>query len=326
MAAQFPDSAYSTNTQDISNDGPANDELGQAADYNKHDEEIDALTQEGRKSYLRAFRNDTGATLNAGDLVHIIGFDVGIGLPTVTKSKADAFATLAEYVVIANVANNANGNIANRYLIASLDTSTFVAGDEVYLDATTSGTFTKTAPNGANFAQYIGKITKVNATTGEVEFNISRPVVPDKVGLEYGTAEILQLKASGVTAAKLADAIADIIPTIADITKDSEGDTAPNVIRFTIQIQDAQGNNVSGRRIVFVWVATADFNEPEGTQIVAVNKGIRIAPFATNQSFRLLTETDGEIFFDVEVTGAGTRFIHAAMMNSPAKSLSGTWT
>ena len=303
MAAQFPDTAYSTNTQDTVNDGPANDELGQAADYNKHDEEIDALTQEGRKSYLKSFRNDTGSTLTKGTLVFISGFNVANSLPTVTKAKADDPNTRAEYLVVADVANNANGNLAQQYTISGIDTSSFSSvGDHVYLDITTAGIFTQTAPNrnedsgdnGDNtIRQHLGRVLIINVTTGSIHFNVN----PD-------------------------DLLDD--NRLSNITKDNEGDTIPDAISFTFTVQDRHGVTIQKRTLVRCWMSSIRFGgavDSAGNLVTLQGSHADTADFRATE---IVTGTNGTGQIRVTQTGAVTRFFMAATSHQ-ARSLSATW-
>lgn len=153
----------------------------------------------------RIFSNKTGSTLDAGDLVYISGYDsVTNNLAEVTLADADAFASIAQYVVVVAAAANAKGIMAKAHKIATLNTSAMAEGDNVYLSET-AGEFTDTAPSAPDVVQFVGRVGRVHASLGEVDFAIDRPLTPDDVGLEFATLEKLQIKALGVTAANIAN-------------------------------------------------------------------------------------------------------------------------
>jgi hypothetical protein len=313
---------------------------------------LDSVLSDG---VLRAFRNDTGAQLDAGDLVYISGRDAGSDLPTVTKAKADAATTMAEFVVAEDVADGANGNLARRLVIRGLDTSGRAAGDRVYLSSAAAGAWTATAPSAANFAQLVGRVTEVNVATGEVEFFIDKAPIPDNTGLEYAASDLLQLKDGGVLEAKIGtnavtqtkinadavtqakiaddavqkehlhDELADLIPQLADITNDNEGDTFPNNIRFTLQVQDAQGNNLAKRCTLFVYISDSAFGDPVTITTLTANTGTDIT-ITLARSIMVITEVNGQARIDVEWVGAGTRYLMASVGGASVKQKSATWS
>jgi hypothetical protein len=186
-------------------DGSSDDQIGSEADFDELDAEVIAMQQSLRAGPIVAFHNDTGGALNAGDLVYVSGWDATASLPTVTKARADSAATRAQYVVIAGVANANDGNMARRYRETGVDTSTYSVGDYLYLDASTAGAVTTTAPSGSNIPQVVGRVAKVNASTGVIEWDVREPALVDDSTLNYASANKLQLKDGGIATAKLAD-------------------------------------------------------------------------------------------------------------------------
>ena len=99
---------------------------------------------------VRQIRNTTGATLTKGTVVYISG--ASGNKPTVSKAIATGDSTSAQTfgLVQANISNNSNGYVVCVGDIAGLDTSAFAEGVQLYLSATTAGTYTSTkqyAPN-----------------------------------------------------------------------------------------------------------------------------------------------------------------------------------
>lgn len=113
--------------------------------------------------------NNTGGALNPGELVRLSGYTGTSGI-TVTKADADSNIP-ATHVVIASINNSASGTVYPIGRVTNLNTNGRTIGDPVYLDSTTAGGFTFTAPTGANqLQQIVGVVKVVNATTGEIEF------------------------------------------------------------------------------------------------------------------------------------------------------------
>ncbi len=93
--------------------------------------------------------------------------------------------------------------------------------------------------------------------------------------------------------------------------KISAGVEASDVRRVTVQLRDRIQRNRTGRQRVLVWVSTTAQGDPAGTQTVTVVDGYTLATIASNQAYELLTDAAGKVTLDIEVTGAGTRYVHA---------------
>ena len=76
--------------------------------------------------------------------------------------------------------------------------------------------------------------------------------------------------------------------------------------------------------LVDVWIGTGSFGAPAGTQTVTVTTGVQIDAPLVNQRLKVLTDATGKAVVRVNVTGAGTRWVMAAIAAS-SKSLDGTW-
>lgn len=113
--------------------------------------------------------NNTGGTLTKGTLVRLLGYTSTNGV-TVEKADADADKP-ATHVVIQDINNLASGNIAPFANLGNQNTGGRTIGDPVYLDATTAGAFTFTAPTGVDqITQLVGFVKVVDAAVGEIVF------------------------------------------------------------------------------------------------------------------------------------------------------------
>lgn len=113
--------------------------------------------------------NNVGSTLTAGTLVNLSGFTTTNGI-TVTKADADA-GVQATHVVLDAITNNTAGVVYPVGLATAQNTGGRTIGDLVYVDATTAGAFTFTAPTGADqMVQVVGVVRVVDASVGTIEF------------------------------------------------------------------------------------------------------------------------------------------------------------
>lgn len=130
-------------------------------------------------------KNVFAGTLAVGTLVCINGTTTdpatgGDVYATVTKADADANApaTVATYVVVKAMAQNAFGKVARSFTQYGVNTSSWATvGDPVYL-STTAGEATATAPTspGAN-VQRVGYVAKKSATAGIISFDLKSNTV-----------------------------------------------------------------------------------------------------------------------------------------------------
>jgi len=128
----------------------------------------------GQEFWIRVI-NKTGSSIPDGSLVYISGFDSTSGRTTIALGKADAEATSNVVGFITNaMANNTEGFVTAMGFLNDLDTSSFSAGDEVFLSDTVAGGVTLTKPLNA---VPVGFITKVDASTGQILTTIARKIV-----------------------------------------------------------------------------------------------------------------------------------------------------
>jgi hypothetical protein len=108
-------------------------------------------------------RNTSGGTLPKGTPVHATGV-TGTVPDVIAADAAIPSAMPATYVLNESIANNAQGVAIIVGTITGVDTSTFSAGDIVFVAA--GGGFTNVKPTGTNLIQNLGVVTRSNLTTG----------------------------------------------------------------------------------------------------------------------------------------------------------------
>lgn len=240
---------------------------------------------------LVAFYNDTGGALTRDQLVYISGWNAANALPTVTLADADAGGKLAEFVLLADVADAASGQLISEGLsAATLNTNSFSAvGDPVYL-STTAGGFTHTDPGAATATtQVVGRVAVKSATVGQIYWHINRPIRKLAPNETVGTALV----------ATTADAKGDLyVATAADtVTRKAVGADGT--------VLTANAGNTDGLewghddRGLPAWYKAAG-----GTALAATDN-----PVITSASH---TMVDGRVYFislylpyDATITGVG---------------------
>lgn len=112
-------------------------------------------------------RNESGGTLTKGTPIYISGYNVGLNIILVDKADSDGSGTMpAIGLMEEDLANNISGECVLEGRISGIDTSSFSAGDILYI-STTAGVLTTTKPTGASeLIQSIGGVLRSHATLG----------------------------------------------------------------------------------------------------------------------------------------------------------------
>jgi hypothetical protein len=114
------------------------------------------------------FQAQAGEALTKGDVVYVSG--VSGNTPVVSKADADDASKMPAYGLAEADANlNAAVNVVTFGTLYDLDTSSFAAGDIVYV-STTAGAITDTAPTGeSSLLQNIGTVIRSHASAGSIK-------------------------------------------------------------------------------------------------------------------------------------------------------------
>lgn len=111
-------------------------------------------------------KNDTGGTLNNGDLVYISGAtgdNVRVS-KAIATSEATSDTTIA--MMTEQVLNNQHGYATAFGLVRDLNTNAYAAGTLLFLSASVAGEWTNTEPTPPNHNVPIGIVVRQNATQG----------------------------------------------------------------------------------------------------------------------------------------------------------------
>lgn len=138
-----------------------------------YNDESAVTHQLGQEGYIRVY-NNSGASITDGKPVYVTGTDGTEGRPTIAMAKADALTTSSAIgVTTHSIENNTFGYITSWGVVNGLDTSSFTAGDTVYLSHTTAGAITTIEPPDGNYRLQVGFVTKVDAASGKLLVTIS---------------------------------------------------------------------------------------------------------------------------------------------------------
>lgn len=112
--------------------------------------------------------NDSGSTIARGFPVYISGTHAS-GKPTIALADNNANGTMPCIgLVQASISNNSDGTVIVSGMQRNLDTSSFSAGDALYIDST-AGVLTATRPSAATSqVQKVGIVTRSHVSVGEI--------------------------------------------------------------------------------------------------------------------------------------------------------------
>jgi len=169
--------------------------------------------------------NGTGSQLDAGQLLHVVGYNAANAALQVELVDADASGKPAHLVANADIADAATGEAVDVYRLTGQNTSAGAVGDPVFLGATAGG-WTLTAPGGADqIKQVVGFVAVDHASTGEIIFRTDILLAPETVGtggLQDGAVTGAKLGADAVTGPKIAPAFTVAMHTPGEMAIDGD--------------------------------------------------------------------------------------------------------
>lgn len=131
-------------------------------------DEVDVTLQVGQENWIRVY-NNSGATINNGQVVYTSGVELTEGRLTIALARADASNT-SRVIGIAthNIENNTFGYVTQFGYVNDVDTSAFLDGESVWLSEITAGALTNIEPTSPNETVFIGFIAESDAVTGKI--------------------------------------------------------------------------------------------------------------------------------------------------------------
>lgn len=117
-------------------------------------------------------RNETGATVTKGTVVYLNGARGGKALIQKAQANAELTSSGTFGVIQSDINNNANGYAVIIGSVTGLNTSSYTAGNVLWLSPTVAGGYTTTKPSATNHAVYVGIVTASSTTQGSIEVKI----------------------------------------------------------------------------------------------------------------------------------------------------------
>lgn len=133
---------------------------------------LDIPTQNQASTLVREVKNMTGATLTKGTVVYISGANGNKALVSKALATTDALSSRTFGMLQSDILNNGLGNCVIIGDLSGIDTSAFAEGAQLYLSGTTAGTYTSTKNLAPTHLVYVGKVTRVHPTLGQIEVGI----------------------------------------------------------------------------------------------------------------------------------------------------------
>ena len=147
--------------------------------------------------------NNTGTTLAKGAAVYISGANGTNAIVSLADADLEGTSSKTLGLLVQELVQGDHGYVITNGLLAGISTSGASAGDAVWLSTTAGGRVYATPPAKPAHAVYLGVVTRVSATVGEIEVkvqngyelqelhNVENGAVADGDILRYNTATSL---------------------------------------------------------------------------------------------------------------------------------------
>jgi hypothetical protein len=133
--------------------------------------DADVSLQLGQENVAKVY-NGSGATITKGKVVAVSGAQGQRPSIVLADSDSEALSAPTLGITAEDISNGAEGFVCTFGLLRGIDTSTFTAGQPIYLSST-AGAFTATKPVAPQHIVALGWVIKVNASSGEIFININ---------------------------------------------------------------------------------------------------------------------------------------------------------
>ena len=133
-----------------------------------YDTDVDGVVDSAERIQI-VVRNSTGSTLTKGQIVYLSGATGNRPNAVLAQANAELTSSKTIGMVVADIANNTDGQIAVNGTLHDLDTSAFTAGDTLWLSATTAGGMVaNTPPAEPNHTVFIGYVARSHPNLGRI--------------------------------------------------------------------------------------------------------------------------------------------------------------
>lgn len=124
--------------------------------------------------------NADSVTINKGQPVYVFSAQGDLISVKLAVNTGDATSAQTLGLAADSIAANAEGLVVCQGVLTNVDTSTYTAGQGLYLGAT-AGAITATKPYAPNHIVYLGFVEKVNATSGRIYVRVQNGYELDEI-------------------------------------------------------------------------------------------------------------------------------------------------
>jgi len=221
----------------------------------------------------RKFVVYSAGALSKGDLLHISSYNVANDVFVVEKADADTSGKPAQLIASEDNEGSETSLASDIEELTGLNTNAGNVGDPVYLDATTAGSWTLTAPSGADqLKQIVGRIKVKSETVGKIVFNTVKSDMVSIGASGLQAKSVLRTKlAGGFLKKTLADGTAsatdvtvagmavgdELVSVLALTTKASIATMADRTSEYVVgagKLVKAAGTNETDNQLLIEWL------------------------------------------------------------------------
>jgi hypothetical protein len=305
-----------TNTSDLRNDG--------ADGVNPFITALDIPTAGSASTIVREVKNMTGATLTKGTVVYISGANGNKALVSKALATTDALSSRTFGLLQSDILNNGLGNCVIIGDLSGLNTSAFTEGDQLYLSGVTAGTYTATKILAPTHLVYVGKVTRVHPTQGQIEVGIQNGYelseihdvalssVADKQLLSYDSATSLW-KNKTIIEDAIVNGVTDVAPSqnaVFDALALKQAVLSYTPYRFIQTSQTAHTGTVAETIVATATIAGGTFNSTDVMKVIyGANKATAIS-----STLRIKINTSNTLTGAVTLAGLLTTTANALIL------------
>jgi len=121
------------------------------------------------------------------------------------------------------------------------------------------------------------------------------------------SGDVVRAKDGGMTIAKLAAAVQDLMPNL-NLTGQNDGDGTGTM---TIQARDAANNNLAERFRVRAWIADAQWSEPDAQTDFSVTTGEQLRELEANADYEVISDANGTVVMNIDTAADKTVYVMA---------------
>jgi hypothetical protein len=162
--------AYSNDYNDLDNTPTLPPTIGDML-KSVYDTDDDGIVDKAESIQI-IVRNSTGSTLNKGSVVYLSGATGNRPNAVLADASSESTSSKTIGIVVSNISNNSEGQVAVNGTLHDLDTSSFTAGDTLWLSEVAGQVQANTPPAEPAHAVFIGYVARSHPNIGRIVIQI----------------------------------------------------------------------------------------------------------------------------------------------------------